>query len=698
MSEQQVLVLTVRSQKQAGEKVFRLHKKRVVLGSATSSDIKLDDASISPVHAILEANGPDGKPVLYDLASETGIEVNGKPAIQVSLNPQDQVRIGPYMISLKVQNLSEMPQSPELVKESFGQKLFFNDKEDFSSLLLEDGAELIEIFDRRPESKQSLQVVMFYHDTILDVEHFVNEKHVLIGPGSREDFAIPPLLNTGSNGSFELVSSQNGQYHLRLHDSMKGVLGRKGQMVSVEEFMQQAGSSSEKTYPLDTQDFAKVQIQDISFFLSFTSAPPRLKLPRLTEKDPVFAKIWMISLLMTGLIIFALSSITVNSTIEIEQLPERVATILYEPKPIPVPIIKKPVEVKPEPKIEEPKPKPVEKPVEVKKEPPKPKVIHRVEPEKPKEVEPVKKPEIAEKVTPTPPKKIEVKEPKPQPKPVPQKQPKAPGASNAKATGAMSGNEGAGAKAKGPEGSRGKPDAPKSSTPQTKAVRPGSAPGKSAGLERGHSQAQGMGVVDVFKSNQGALSKIFAGGKGITSSAEKLEGYSGFTTKGEGGLGAAGSQKGGGGQSMGLGGLADKGPGGGKKGTGLGALGSGGNMLGGKGKLMIEGGGSSDAVVIGSIDEDAIARELERHRDEFKYCYEKELNAENPDLSGRVGVRFVIGASGSVTKTAVTSTSLHNANTERCVLDVIRRIDFPPVRGGGVAEVTKTFVYKPSNR
>ncbi len=89
---------------------------------------------------------------------------------------------------------------------------------------------------------------------------------------------------------------------------------------------------------------------------------------------------------------------------------------------------------------------------------------------------------------------------------------------------------------------------------------------------------------------------------------------------------------------------------------------------------------------------------IAKHRDEIKYCYEKEINAENPDLAGRVGIRFVIGASGTVSTAGVSSTTLKNANAERCIVDVIQRIQFPQVRGGGIAEVTYPFLFKPATK
>ena len=95
-------------------------------------------------------------------------------------------------------------------------------------------------------------------------------------------------------------------------------------------------------------------------------------------------------------------------------------------------------------------------------------------------------------------------------------------------------------------------------------------------------------------------------------------------------------------------------------------------------------------------DADAIEAALLAHRDEFRLCYEREINAEHPALAGRVGTTFVIGSSGRVTEAGIESTTLKNANVERCVVQVIKRIDFPMPRGGGVVQVTYPFKYSPA--
>jgi hypothetical protein len=60
-----------------------------------------------------------------------------------------------------------------------------------------------------------------------------------------------------------------------------------------------------------------------------------------------------------------------------------------------------------------------------------------------------------------------------------------------------------------------------------------------------------------------------------------------------------------------------------------------------------------------------------------------------------VGTNFVIGSSGRVTHAGIESSTLNNANTERCIIQVLKRIDFPIPRGAGVVQVTYPFKFTP---
>lgn len=371
----------------------------------------------------------------------------------------------------------------------------------------------------------------------------------------------------------------------------------------------------------------------------------------------------MSSLLLTVLTVVSLLKMSVPQTLEAEQLPERIATILYQPEKYPARVVREPT-------------------------PPKNTQVSEKTPP-PKKTEPkVTKVDI----TPNP---NNAKKPVPKEMNVGKKANANQAPKVAKAAGGRPENEakeGKGARAKGPEGTRGSRKAPPGSTPQNMASRP--SPQGGTGRGGGNSQVADQGNLDVLKGATSTIQNLLAGSSAkLGKGGEKLEGFGGFTTQGKGGLALSGSGSGGGGDADSLGGLAKSGRGGGRVGTGLGAAGNGNGIIGGKARVVIRSGGDEEAVVMGAIDADAIEAALLAHKDEFRLCYEKEINAENPKLAGRIGTSFVIGSSGRVTQAGIESSSLKNANTERCVLTVIRRIQFPTPRGGGIVQVTYPFKF-----
>ena len=668
-----VLILTSKGKAKGGEQVFRLHKERIVLGSVVSADVRLTGDGIAPIHAIIEftSQSKGDQAVIYDLASDTGLYVNGTKVITQAIKGGDEITVGVHKLKFFIEDIGDSkPKSPS--RESEGRQLYMDANEDFKPLLLEDERDVEEIFDYRPAQKRALEVVMSWSGTILDVEHFTNEKSVTIG-ATRSDFAIPPLLG---NNKYPIVTHSGDSYTLNLDPQMKGVMQRKGKLHTLEGVHSMASQGpAGYSLPLEDSDFAKISIGEIDFYLSFTAAPPRLKRGRVFEKDPFFMKIFLASMLMTAAMIGALLSIKVPQTLEAEQVPERIATILYQPeKYSAIKIEKTPVEktevktpVKPpEPEKIKPKPPKVVK-LDIKPNPVPPKVI-------PKEMD------TGPKTAVTPPKKVVAVKPPA----------KAAGVSKSQ----NQAKEGEGARAKGEEGKRGSKNAKPVTgvQPQNMAKRP--SPQGGAGRGAGDSQVKDQGNVDLLKDASGKIQNLLGNsaaqlGKG----GEKLAGFGGFTTQGNGGLALSGDGAGGGGDAASLGGLGKKGRGGGRVGTGMGAAGDGSGIIGGQARVAIRSGGPEEAVVMGSIDANAVEAALLAHRDEFRLCYEKEINAENPSMAGRVGTNFVIGSSGRVTQAGIASSSLHNSNAERCIVAVIKRIDFPIPRGGGIVQVTYPFKF-----
>jgi pSer/pThr/pTyr-binding forkhead associated (FHA) protein len=665
-----VTLVTLTPHEDGSKPVFRVHKERLVLGSVVSADVRLTSDGVAPIHAVLELDAKTGTATIYDLASDSGVFVNGARVVTQEIKAGDRIRIGNEELQFTVDDLDQLVLR-ERTRESEGRRLFLDPNEDFSPLLLEDERHVSQIFDYRPASKRAVEVVMSWFGTILDVGHFVKEKEVTIGTRRRSDFGIPPLL---SQKEYAIVTRQGESFTLHLEPQMRGVIQRKGRLMSLEELRAQSKvGQGAASVPLTEEDFAKVSVGDVDFYVSFTAAPPRLKMSRIVEKDPLFAKVLITSLILSGAVVAGLVSTYKPRPIEAEEIPERLATILYQPEKFHVEKVK----------LYQPEPNDTQTEVQPKK------VVHE-EPKKPAPLPTVQ-------VTITPKNQVPKKVPKEfnavQPHKTPVKPAKVAQTKGGSHLHQNEAKEGEGARAKGTEGSRGSKKAPVSSAHQDKALRTSANGGQ--GLGGGNSQVEDVGNVDILKAATGKIQDILGNtaqklGKG----GEKLKGFGGFTTEGNGGLALSGKGAGGGGDAeTSLGGLGKKGTGGGLVGTGKGAAGSGNGIIGGKARVAIRSGGPEEAVVMGAIDADAIEAAMLAHRDEFRRCYEKEINADHPARGGRVGTNFVIGSTGRVTHASIESTTLNIEGTESCIIAVIKRIDFPIPRGAGVVQVAYPFKF-----
>ncbi|MBN2013029.1 TonB family protein [candidate division KSB1 bacterium] len=103
---------------------------------------------------------------------------------------------------------------------------------------------------------------------------------------------------------------------------------------------------------------------------------------------------------------------------------------------------------------------------------------------------------------------------------------------------------------------------------------------------------------------------------------------------------------------------------------------------------------SADGVHTDSRDSDEISMVVNKHNAAIQTCYTRELK-RNPDLKGKVVVRFTIEPSGKVSKVDVVSTTLNNPRVERCILSKIRRWDdFGPIDASlGSATVRQVYTF-----
>jgi TonB family protein len=103
-----------------------------------------------------------------------------------------------------------------------------------------------------------------------------------------------------------------------------------------------------------------------------------------------------------------------------------------------------------------------------------------------------------------------------------------------------------------------------------------------------------------------------------------------------------------------------------------------------------------EAEVSGGLDRDVIAEVIKSNLGQILYCYERQLSA-NPDLFGKVNLRFTIGSSGGVTSQSIKDSSLRNATVENCILQKVSLWRFPQPKGGTQVKVTYPFLFKSTN-
>ncbi|NPC48602.1 TonB family protein [Corallococcus sp. AB032C] len=230
------------------------------------------------------------------------------------------------------------------------------------------------------------------------------------------------------------------------------------------------------------------------------------------------------------------------------------------------------------------------------------------------------------------------------------------------------------------EGQMGKKDAPKTNN----RAAPKGDPNKK-------DEARAL-TAKIFGGGKGGISTIFGksglGGE-LKSAMGNMFGAKAGDAGGFGGMGLRGSGGGGGGtgDSIGIGGIGTKGRGGGSGsyGTGVGTLG---------GKQSVDVGiTSSDPEVMGSLDKELIRQVIQRNRGQIRYCYESLLN-RFPKLGGKVSVKFVISANGSVATSNVAQSTAGNSDLETCVAGRVRTWKFPEPKGGGSVIVTYPFIFK----
>lgn len=96
----------------------------------------------------------------------------------------------------------------------------------------------------------------------------------------------------------------------------------------------------------------------------------------------------------------------------------------------------------------------------------------------------------------------------------------------------------------------------------------------------------------------------------------------------------------------------------------------------------------SRTVVLGSIDPELLRKILREYLPQFRHCYQQELTENSEDLKGIVDLNFRIEGDGKVSSIDINSRdSRFSKKGTGCMASVLRMIDFPKPKGGGLVDV-----------
>jgi TonB family protein len=183
-------------------------------------------------------------------------------------------------------------------------------------------------------------------------------------------------------------------------------------------------------------------------------------------------------------------------------------------------------------------------------------------------------------------------------------------------------------------------------------------------------------------SGGGAVADVFGAGGGMTDVASALSGAGGVAVATD--PGAGGGRKGGGqGGAASIGDLAT---------SGGGAVG-----YGTKSEVKVTGTVATEAAEIDSadIDQAKLGAFVRARMGLIKSCYENALK-RNPNLKGKVVIRFTILETGGVADVGASQNSLGSSDVASCIMNTMRswRTQFRP---SGPVTVEYPFLFTPSN-
>ena len=194
-----------------------------------------------------------------------------------------------------------------------------------------------------PEHARELEVTALWGEHILDVSNYVDPIVLTVGESPTNHYIIPSV---GISDEFPLVTvEEDGTAHLAFTKDMTGTIRARDKIYTVSELINAKFCRKFASYyvvALKRDDFAKLSIGNINFFILYVKPAPRILPPPLLHADPMMTRTAIGSLLLLILMLVGVSLVPKPKPVTIEMIPERFARIVIKRRPkIPDAIVSK---------------------------------------------------------------------------------------------------------------------------------------------------------------------------------------------------------------------------------------------------------------------------------------------------------------------------------------------------------------------
>lgn len=229
-----------------------LNTERIKIGRLPSSDLCLDDALVSMLHAVITAQS-DGSYRVFDLSSTHGSFVNGERITERALRTGDVLCVGASHIRVTVAGEHRAPEGPPLKPPA------------------------APAFDTQDLGfGQVLEVMSLWGQTVVDVQH-IHEGRYLIGPSPRANH--PLTADFVQTEDYVLAERSAGEILVHLPERARVAILLKGQVMPLDELAAagRLGSSPlphSRSVRLPPHARCRVEIGEMSFLVSAVSAAP----------------------------------------------------------------------------------------------------------------------------------------------------------------------------------------------------------------------------------------------------------------------------------------------------------------------------------------------------------------------------------------------------------------------------------------